>query len=177
MVDSIDSGNVGGVGSVDGGRGVDAERPEVQAEESGAADRVGPRGVDAQAQMTAGGDGFEGGAGGVAGLSGARRSPGAGGSGGGPNGGGPAGGSSEPAKKEPALKDGDWLHNPRELTPEKAKELQDLIDKGNLHPQSKKAIEQFLDDYRNGRDSLFPDDPNPLHKPYPTNPAPQNPIA
>ncbi len=58
------------------------------------------------------------------------------------------------------VKDGDWLHDPRQMTPDQAKDLEKMLD-GPLHPSTKEDIKQFLDDYKNGTDRLFPDDPNP----------------
>ena len=69
------------------------------------------------------------------------------------------------------LRDGQWLHDPRQLTPGQARELEELGRNPNTHPDTRRNIQQFLDDYRNNRDRLFPDDPNPLPRPYPQNPA------
>lgn len=63
------------------------------------------------------------------------------------------------------LKDGDFIHNPRTLTPGQADELQRLRDGGTLSPGTEKDIDQFLEDYRNKQDRLFPNDPEP-HPPY-----------
>lgn len=71
------------------------------------------------------------------------------------------------AQKRDGLKDGDWLHDPRQLTPGQARDLEQMLQRPDLHPDTKKDIEQFLDDYRNGRDRLFPESPNPLPRPYP----------
>jgi hypothetical protein len=67
----------------------------------------------------------------------------------------------------PHLKDGDFLHNPRALSPNQAKELEKLQNDPNVHPDTQKEIKEFLDDYKNKRDRLFPESPNPYPRPYP----------
>lgn len=179
MVDSIDSGNVGGAEGVGGAREVDGEQRDRDAQISAAADRVGQRGIDTQAQLTAGTDGFEPGSGtgdGAVEAAGRGKAP-QGSPGTNPPstdpsatpGAGPA--QKDPKTTPPALRDGDFLHNPRAMTPEQAKGLEDILKKGGLHPQTEKEIRDFLEDYRKGQDRLFPDNPNPYPRPYPLNPA------
>jgi hypothetical protein len=76
-------------------------------------------------------------------------------------------GKAAPKDKSPGLKDGDFLHDPRQLTPNQAKDLEKLQKDPKIHPDTRKDIEQFLDDYKNKRDRLFPDNPNPYPNPYP----------
>lgn len=142
MVDSVDN-NVGKTRSTESAAATQGLQGQTAGQVAVAANNVGARAVEAQARKTAGGDGFDRVADGSAGLSG------------------------DKATKGPELKDGQWLHDPRQLTPGQAKELQDMLDKGNLHPDTQRDIREFLDDYKNNRDRLFPSDPNPLPRPYP----------
>ncbi len=65
------------------------------------------------------------------------------------------------------FRDGDFLHDPRSLTPQQAQGLQDLIDTPGMHPWAVDGMRQFLRDYRDGVDRIFPDHPNPFPRPYP----------
>lgn len=65
------------------------------------------------------------------------------------------------------FRDGDFIHDPRSLTPEQAQGLQDLIDSPQMQPWMADDMRHFLQDYRNGVDRIFPDHPNPFPRPYP----------
>jgi len=66
------------------------------------------------------------------------------------------------------FRDGDFLHDPRSLTPGQAQGLEDLMRTPGMHPWAVDQMRQFLEDYRNGVDRIFPDNPNPFPRPYPT---------
>lgn len=57
---------------------------------------------------------------------------------------------------EQAMKalDRQFLHDPRSLTPSQVKGLEELSRQPNLSPATKGEIDQFLEDYRSGTDSL-----------------------
>jgi hypothetical protein len=73
------------------------------------------------------------------------------------------------------LQNGDFLHNPRDVTPEQARDLEKLGKDPSLHPDTRREIQEFLDDYHNGIDRLFPDAPNPYPRPYPS--IPRDPVG
>jgi len=78
-----------------------------------------------------------------------------------------AGLTKTPRNENKGFKDGDFLHDPRQLTPDQAKDLEKLQKDPKIHPDTQKEIKEFLDDYKNKRDRLFPDNPNPYPNPYP----------
>lgn len=152
MVDAIDSGDratgVQGVGQAEGPQGA---QENAGSQVGAAADAVGPAGVQQQARLTAGRDGYDG----VQGDG--KKDPGQ----------ESAAETGQEQKLAQGLKDGQWLHDPRQITPQQAKELKDMLSRPDLSPDTKREIKEFLNDYHNRRDRLFPEFPNPLPRPYP----------